>query len=435
MPQSAAAPRQLRLLFLGTTLLSALGSVMALLAATVVSSDAGATGAAAASYTSLMLALNLIMASLSTPYAPTLAHRFGTRRVYATSMALNVAFYGLLAAALGAGIPGFPTLMVLTPALGAVAGISHALAPSVLKGYLAGDDLASAETRVAVASGVAWAIGALAGAVMIDAVGPAVAFAANAALTLPFALVVGLAVPAAEPSRPARARRPWRSLIGSVRANPRLLRACLLGLLSAALVVPLVSMVVPVTRDLDHNLAVHAGLVLAAISLGAILSPAPVYQLGSRMGPLRASGVAYAITGVVLIGLAVIGVLLSHNAQLVAIAAVAVIYGAMSSAGSSLLIDDAAESAASTEAEQESLAAFFLVTGLGTPIGTVLWGRLIDSVSAPFLLAVVGAAMVAVIVVVIVILTKRDLSAPPPIARRDSAPGTRAKSALQHLWH
>ena len=207
-----------------------------------------------------------------------------------------------------------------------------------------------------------------------------------------------------------------------------------LRLISAALVVPLASMVVPVTRDLDHDLAIHAGLILAAISFGAILSPIPLRQLGTRMGPLRSSGLAYAFAGVVLIALAVIAVMLTHTPQLVAIAAVAVVYGAMSSAGGNLLIDSAAMSAQKIEEEQENLAVFFLITGLGAPIGTLLWGRTIDTLSVPILFTVAGTVMVIFIVVNLVRLTRQGISVPPAIAPKDTSNGRHA-SVLARIWH
>lgn len=421
-------------MFLGTTFLSALGSVMALLSATVVSSAFGDSGAQAATYTSLMLALNLITASMTTPYAPALGRRFGVRRLYAAMQAANVAIYATLAALIVAGLPGYPLLMVATPLLGAAGGISHATSPSVVKAYLAGDDLASAETRTSVASGFAWVLGAIGGAVVIDAVGPALAFAANAALTLPYVVVVAFVAPPAEPPSPIPQRHPWRTLGTSLRANPRLRRASLLGLISAALVVPLASMVVPVTRDLDHDLAIHAGLILAAISFGAILSPFPLNQLGTRMGPLRSSGWSYAVAGLVLVVLAMLAVLLTHTAQLVAIAAVAVVYGAMSSAGANLLVDSAAASAERVEQEQESLAVFFLITGLGAPIGTILWGRTIDVLSVPILFAVAGVAMAIFIVVMLVVMTRRGINAPPAIAHKEH-PHRQLAPWHSRVWH
>ena len=434
-PVEARPSRKIVPLFLGATFLSSLGSVMALLGATVVSSDAGSSGAQAASFTSLMLALNLIMASITTPYAPALGLRFGVRRVYAWATAANVALYALLAVAIAAGLPAYPALMVGTPLLGAVGGVSHAIAPSVLKGYLAGDDLASAEARTSVASGLAWVLGAICGALVIDAIGPVAAFAGNAALTLPFVAVVAFLRPVAEPPEPTPVRHPWRSLVTSVRTNPRLRRASVLGVMSGILVAPLVSMVVPVTRDLDHDLAIHAGIVLAAISLGAVLSPVPLRELGMRMGPLRSSGISYALAGGVLILLAVVAAQLTKTPQLAAICAFAIIYGATSQAASNLLIQDAADSAETVEAEQESLAVFFLLTGLGAPIGTLLWGRTIDAVSVPVLFSVVGALMVVFIAVSIVVLVRRGISAPPAIKREDHSARLHAGAWVHRIWH
>ncbi len=438
MTTPAAAPTKsgrLLTFFLGSTLLSSLGSVMALLASTVLASDTGSSGGLAATYTSIMLALNLIAASVTTPYGPALAARWGTRRVYGTAVGANVLLYGLLTAGLLIGLPGYPLLLLGTPLLGAVGGISRALYPAVLQGYLAHEDLASAETKASVAAGAAWVIGAIVGAVVIDSYGVIAGFAANTLLSIPYLLVVLLITPEREPARPTPAKHPWRSLVTSMRTNKRLRRASVLGLLAAALVAPLASMVVPVTQDLDHNLAIHAGFILAAISFGAILSPSPVYRLGSRMGPLRASGYSYAVTGVVLVILGVVAVLFTQNLQLAAIAAFAVIYGALSQSGGNLLVQDAADSAETIEHEQQNLAVFFLITGIGTPIGTLLWGRTIDATSVPFLFAVAGGIMVLFVIVNVILLTRQGVSAPPAVAKHEKRQHAHGIPLIQRMWH
>lgn len=432
-PQVAPGRRSLAPVFLTTTFLSSLGSVAALLGSTVLSSDAGGSASESATLTSLMLALSFTSSSVTVPYAPALAHRFGTRSVYTMAMTANVALYAALAVALLAGVSPYLALMAVTPLLGGIGGISHALGPPVLKGYLAGQDLATAETRISVASGVAWVIGALAGAVAVDAIGPVAAFAGNAALTVPFVAMLWFLAPAAAIERPGRVSRPWRTLLRATVANGRLGRAALVGVLAAILVAPLAALVVPVTRGLDHDLAIHAGLVLAAISLGAVLSPLPVRQLGTRMGALRSPALAYAGAALVLVVIAVVAIQLSKSAELIAIAAIAVVYGATSTAGSNLLLADAAASAETAEAESQTLAAFFLVTGLATPIGTMLWGRLMGTLSVTVLFLLVGALMIVFVTILFVLLTRKGIHN-PPVVRPPPPRHTQGLGHLHRFW-
>ena len=168
---------------------------------------------------------------------------------------------------------------------------------------------------------------------------------------------------------------------------------------------------------------------LAAIALGAALSPVPVYQLGSRIGPLGSSGVAYAAAGVTLVGVGIVAVLLPESWLLAGVLAIAVVYGALLQAGASLLIDDAAEAADVVEHQQQNLAVFFLVIGLGAPLGTVLWGRTIDQFSASTVLLATGVAMTVFVAIAFVVLTRRGVKTAPAVARHPQHHGDHDESS------
>lgn len=415
--------------YLVTTFLSSLGSAAALLGSTIVSSDAGASGGQAATYTGLMLALNYGTAAVTTPYSSRVGHRFGPRRALGLVLVGFVVVYGVLASGIALGLPAFPLLMVITPFLGALNGLTRALFPPTMRAYLAGD-LATAETKSSVSSGFAWVLGALGGAVIIDQVGPAAAFAADALLTLPLAVVILAVAPATDITAPRALPHPWRSVVSSLRSNGRLVRASLLGVATAILIAPLGSLVVPLTREMDHDLAIHAGIILACIAAGAMLSPLPLRALGTRWGPLRASAGSYALAGVALLVISLVAVWLSHTPQLVAFGAFGVVYGATSVAGGNLLVADAGDAVEVETQQEEILAAYFLVVGLATPIGTSLWGRLTDVVPVGGMLAILAGSALVLIGLGIWDMNRRHLHAAPAVR-----PAPRRAPVDPHRWH
>lgn len=403
-------------MFLAVSFLSSLGSAAALLGSTILSSDAGSTGGLAATYTALMLALGFGSASLATPYAGSLAHRFGTRRVSWSCNALVVAAYAVLSILIWAGVPGFPALLAVTPVIGAASGVGHVVGPPVAVAYCAGQELSRAEGWTSMASGLAWVIGGVVGGVVIDAVGAPVAFLMNVVLSIPLVLVVALVPPTVSIDRPATTHRPWRSMWLSLRSNDRLIRACLFGVATAILVGPFVSMVVPITREAGHDLAIHAGLILAAISLGAVLSPLPLRRVGTRHGPLRASAILGLVSGAILVVLATVISLYNGTPQLIGVMAFGIVFGAAQTSSGNLLVQDAADSAADSAHQQQDLAAYFLFAGFGIPIGSALWAHLARSLTVPWLLALVGAATVLIGAALLLALNRMGIHAPPALA-------------------
>lgn len=416
--------------FLGATFLSQLGSAAALLAATVVSSNAGTSESQAALFTALMLAFNYGMAALVTPYSGRIARKLGTGRTYALTQAGGVAAYAMLAIAMWAGLPGYPTLMILTPFLGAFGGLGHVVSPLVSRAYFGGG-MALSQARTTMATGLAWVIGAIVGAWVIDHIGAPSAFLSNALLTVPLVAML-IAVTPREPfDRVATIAHPWRDMFGQLRSNDRLRRAAVMGLATVLFVAPLVSMVVPLTRSLNHDLAVHAGVVLACIAFGEMFAPMVVRMIGGRWGPMRSASTAYLAAGLVLLFIAGWTIVTDRTSEFLGICVFAVVFGAVHYGGTALLIADVS-GAAADEQRQEAMSAYFFVLGIGIPLGTILWGQLLGLIPPTILLALTGGAMLLLVGGMITHLNRLGIHLPPAVPHDDRV--SHPIGALRHHW-
>ncbi|MFN8124976.1 MAG: MFS transporter [Candidatus Nanopelagicales bacterium] len=429
-PTAPAAPRQrVADVYLGVTFLSQLGSAAALLAATVVSSNAGSNVSEAALLTALMLAFNYGVSAVATPYAGRVARRFGIGRTFAATQAGGVVVYLALAILMWLGVPGYPALICVTPFLGLFGGIGHVAAPMVSRAYY-GEGMAQAQARSSTATGLAWVIGAIGGAWIIDRIGPGSAYFADAVLTLPLIAVLVMLAPNAPFGKVASIKRPWHDMFRQLRSNPRLRRAAGLGLATAVFVAPLVSMVVPLTRSMDHYLALHAGIVIAFISLGEIFAPLVVRRIGRRWGALRSASAAYLGAGVLLMAIAGWVILTERTSEFAGVCAFAMLFGAMHFGGTALLIADASGSAEGAE-QQEALSAYFFVLGIGIPLGTILWGQLLGVMPATTLLLLTGGAMLLIVCGLVVHLNRIGAHLPPVVADPPDSP----IGSLRHHWH
>ena len=153
-------------------------------------------------------------------------------------------------------------------------------------------------------------------------------------------------------------------------------------------------MLVPITRGLQHDLAVHAAVLLASLAIGEMLAPVAVKRLKRTGTSIRPSALALFLGGVVLVLVALLVSALDGGAELVAVAAFLIVFGAVTYSASSFLIAGAADSIA--DDAQAGLAAFFISVGIATPIGTLLWGRLIDFAGPGSSMLLSGVAMAVV---------------------------------------
>ncbi|MCH9802002.1 MAG: MFS transporter [Actinomycetia bacterium] len=387
--------------FLGYLILSAVSSLgatavylaTAVLAATAAGDDLGEK----ARITSLVFSLNLVLRSLAIPYATRIARKIGTVRTICLVKigSVSVTFIaGILLTIDEAGGSILPVLLGYGGLVGLLSGIKKPLNPPLLECYsgLSLDD-ATAQNRMFY--GAASAVGALAGGFAIDEFGAEPLYFVGAVLAIPAVIFLALLPPRTTLPRPKTVVHPWRDMVNCLRSSRPLRSAVWLGLASAILLGPLITMIVPILNQLGHNDAKKAGLVLTIVAAGQVLTPFVVRRLQRGRASLVAATRAVQITSVALLllsGLVFIGA--SDRFYLLVVCLF--IFGAVFFSVSSFLYVSATRGV-SGEEENEYLATYMLVTGLGAPVGTLIWGHALGSVSLEiFFLAVSIAAAIIV---------------------------------------
>ena len=278
--------------------------------------------------------------------------------------------------------------------VGLLSGIKKPLNPPLLECY-SGLSLDDATARNRMFYGAASAVGALAGGFAIDEFGAEPLYFVGAVLAIPAVIFLALLPPRTTLPRPKTVVHPWRDMVNCLRSSRPLRSAVWLGLASAILLGPLITMIVPILNQLGHNDAKKAGLVLTIVAAGQVLTPFVVRRLQRGRASLVAATRAVQITSVALLllsGLVFIGA--SDRFYLLVVCLF--IFGAVFFSVSSFLYVSATRGV-SGEEENEYLATYMLVTGLGAPVGTLIWGHALGSVSLEiFFLAVSIAAAVIV---------------------------------------
>lgn len=387
--------------FLGYLIASAVGSLgatavylaTAVLAATAAGDDPGEK----ARVTSLIFALNLVLRSLAIPYATRIARKIGTvRTIYLVKIGSVLATFvaGILLTIDETGGSFIPVLFGYSGLAGLLSGIKRPLNPPLLQSY-SGLSLDDATARNRMFFGASAAIGALGGGFAIDEFGPESLYLVGAILALPAVIFLILLPPKTALPRPKAVAHPWRDMAGCLRSSRPLRSAVWLGLAAAILLGPLISMIVPILNQLGHNDAKKAGVILTIVAAGQVLTPVVVRRLERGRAPLVAATRAVQITSVAFLFLS--GVIYVEAADRFFLLITCVfIFGAVFYSVSSFLYVSATHGV-SGEQEDEFLATYMLVTGLGAPVGTLIWGHALGSISLEvFFLAVSIAAAIIV---------------------------------------
>ena len=387
--------------FLGYLIVSAVSSLgatgvylaTAVLAATAAGDDLGEK----ARVTSLIFALNLVLRSLVIPYATRIARKVGTvRAIYLVKIGsvLATVVAGILLTIDETGGSIIPVLLGYGGLAGLLSGIKQPLNPPLLECY-SGLSLDDATARNRMFYGAASAIGALGGGFAIDEFGPEPLYLVGAVLTLPAVIFLILLPPKAALPRPKAVAHPWRDMADCLRSSRPLRSAVWLGLAAAILLGPLISMIVPILNQLGHNDAKKAGVVLTIVAAGQVLTPVVVRRLERGRAPLVAATRAVQITSVAFLLLS--GVIFVEAAdRFFLLVACVFIFGAVFYSVSSFLYVSATHGV-SGEQENEFLATYMLVTGLGAPIGTLIWGHALGSVSLEIFFLVVSVAAAIIV--------------------------------------
>lgn len=350
-------------------------------------------------YTGFVLAVLGLSAGLAIPLTPGIAGRFGAQKTF-------VVMY-LLAAAVWAAV-GVIVLLVDAPLIplligmlftGAFGGVAAVLTPSLTHAYLQSTSLARAYSIRSVASGIGAVIGALTGAAVISNTAPGWGLIGNAILSTPLGLLVLFRPPPAGSPPVKRVGggllTPWQDL---ARSRP-LRRIAVLVAAVAICVLPVISMIVPITQALRQSpLIPGAGIVLAGAALGRLGTPAIVDRLQRGRDEFTSSLLAITATGILVVALAASSLVLTGRVELVVWAGIAMAASATRFASRSFTLG-AANSVLGPGRGVAGTAAVIMVGALAFPIGTVAWGIGLSLVPpwAVLTLAAVGILSVATV--------------------------------------
>ena len=396
-PASAGGSRGAAAFVLGVGLATA-GSSVSLLSATGITTVAGNFDSGAI-YTGLYLAIGLVAGALTMPYAPRVCRVLGTRLAFAWATSLLSGFWILVALLIFLGVPPLPVLLLAAPVVGGFIGFTAVLSPVVYKAYLSSRDMTQVMARMTVVKGVAAVVGALAGGVFISSGTEAFGLLVAGLLRIPLALFAFRIAPALSIADPLQTLTPWGDIATSLKESPALRRTTFLACGVAMFVAPLPSFVVPLTQALRREpLLQGAGLLMASIAIGELLSPIVVSRFRAKRTPIASSALASVATGGILLALAVASMTLSNEIELVAWGILGIGFGTSRFASRALTIGAAAE-AQEVHDVSKSLAAMLLSACLVAPVGILAWSAILRWGSAPAAMAfgAVGIGCVGIV--------------------------------------
>ena len=382
---SAGAPRGAAAVVLGVGLATA-GSTLSLLSATGITTAAGDFDSGAI-YTGIYVAVGLVAGALTMPYAPHLCRVMGTRVAYAWATSLLSVCWILVALLIVLGVPALPVLLLAAPVLGGFIGFTAVVSPVVYKAYLSSGDMSQVMARMTVVKGVAAVIGALVGGVFITSDTEALGLLVAGLLRVPLVFLAVRLSPALSIADPLQTLTPWGDIITSLKQSPTLRRTTYLACGVALFIAPMPSLVVPLTQALRREpLLQGAGLLLASIAIGELLSPIVVSRLRVKRTLIASSALASVVAGGILLALAVTSTILSNEIELVAWGILGIGFGASRFASRALTFG-AASGAQEVHDVSKSLAAMLLSACLVAPIGILVWSVLLGRGMAPVALA------------------------------------------------
>ena len=241
---------------------------------------------------------------------------FGVRRSYVGATIAISCIWAILGLLVLAGIQDFRVLCLSGVLLGALMSVTTVIKPFFARSFLRGDQISESYARQSLVTGLAWAVGALGGGFIIETLGPGWAIITNALLTLPLAITIGRTGAYGQPEIRSQGARAYRRTITVIRASARLREAALVGACTVILIGPAISMVVPLADSLRQAPVNWAGILMAAIGLGRVLTPVTVGRVGARHSPIDGMLIINTCAGKVLIGLALSSTVLAGEFEL-----------------------------------------------------------------------------------------------------------------------
>ena len=373
--------------------LAVAGTLVGQLGAT--SATTYASGGSGGLMTGLFLALMLACAGTVSAWVGPIAARWGSLRVFAwTQMGVAVS-WSIVGVVEIVTDTSLALLLLAAPIFGVLSGLTMILTPFVTRSYVDPSSMTSSLARRGVVSGIAAMIGASIGGFLIHATDPGIGILANGLLTIPLAVFTLTCTPLAAPKPVQSHPRPMHYLVTTLRANEQLRQLALLVVAFFILVVPMLSLIVPILNNIDHApLPSGAGLVFAGIAAGRLLVPYLVRRVQQGRDEFAAAlWVAIWATGF-MIAFAISTTLPLSTFDLVVWTVIGVGIGASRFTFRPLVTDAGAKAGADGD-EMSGVATLVTVGTLVSPFGMLMWGFLLDAVTAPFTIAACAVAMIA----------------------------------------
>ena len=332
--------------------------------------------------TGLYLTITTLFAGFTAIRALPLAKRWGARRIWAW---VNVAHstLWLVLGVLVLTIDSDTTLLfIFAPFLGTVAGLLGVVSPLMTKAYLGGG-MAHANSRRAAVAGIGGAVSLLVGGALIHLVGPGIGILLCGVMGVPLLVVAFRVEPSEEPHEVVVPAHPLRSALRTTAENPQLRLSALVAVSTVMFTLPFAMLMVPILNDVDHNpVPSGAGMVLAGISLGKLLTPRVVDKIESS-GRSDVVGAMLAALGIALLlyAFAVSTPLLSDIPELTVWVLIGIGYGALRATIISMN-EGAAVTAMPKGMAMEGVAVLAMAVTFASPVAAFSWGWSIQQIGA-----------------------------------------------------
>lgn len=388
-------PRPTRM-FMVAAAINQVGNTGLILATATIAADAAPTVRQAATYTGVMFFLFFAWSALATPFTGRVTHRLGALRAYLLIQVASFVVWGAIALLIGVGVPGYPLLLVSTVLSGALAGWSMPLNQVALGSYAPTAGRARTIAVMGAALGFGSVVGGPLAGLIVDLAGPVWVLLLNALSSLPMVWLIIAVPPLQVPRPPDRSGGSLTAVWNAVRSKSTIRSAVLVATTSGLLIGPMTHMVVPFARDLNHDLALHAGLLLGALAAGHMLSPVLLPRLRHAHHGV-ASVRSYVLAACAMVLIAVVAAALDGGSELIMLIMILIVFAAGSMTGRAYLIDFV-QTESSEEKRTSHLSAYFLAVTVGVMVGSLLWGQLFARIGAAWSMVAFGVGTLLVMV-------------------------------------
>lgn len=342
--------------------------------------------------TVVVVAANAAPALILSPLVGRLAVRYDPRALEVAGQGVKVALSVVLAAVAAAGDLTYGVLLAMNVANGIVSALIAPAWPRLIRMSAPEGRLDEVTAATSAAAAIAAIVGALAGGIVVAAVGATWVFVFNAVSYLPLMWAVQQ-VPGTA-SEPRETRGAVRAGVEAVRRIDRLREAFVLAAMLNLAAWPVLSVMPAVAQDVESHAHV-LGLLVGAFYAGAAIVTWVVRRLRSRLPYGRILFIGFLGAGLLILGHAVLTAWRAPGYDAVIVAGITLIPIGLTVALDTSLLQALVQLSAPAEQQAPVLVVYATVTTVVTPIGGLVIGLLADEVSLWFALAFAGVCLTA----------------------------------------